>query len=173
MGGKMASRHPYKVQQELKEGADLFRIATQEKGLPAVLICTSYIERGLATVLDQYFINGSTSASLLEPDGPVGSLAVRARLAYSLGLIDKTTMQNAQLIGKIRNRFAHSDIQIDFTDDDVDKLCKELSFPNVELRDVEGNNADPAENWPEAEERFTAIAVFTCVTLALALIANI
>jgi DNA-binding MltR family transcriptional regulator len=65
---------------------------------------------------------------LFEPSisGPLVSLTNKARLAYSLGIIDKTALNDFENIHKIRNEFAHS-IEIDFSDSKVIKLVKNLS----------------------------------------------
>jgi len=53
--------------------------------------------------------------------GPLSSLSNKAKLAYALGLIDKTTCDDLKIAHKIRNKFAHG-LEIDFTDSEVVKL---------------------------------------------------
>ncbi len=59
-------------------------------------------------------------------DGPLCSLTRKARLAYALSLIDKTTLNDLRNIHIIRNRFAHSIIP-DFNDSEIRKAAKKLS----------------------------------------------
>lgn len=59
-------------------------------------------------------------------DGPLCSLTHKARLAYALGLIDKTTFNDLKQIHIIRNRFAH-EIKPDFNDSEIRKAAKKLS----------------------------------------------
>ena len=77
---------------------------------------------------------------LFEPNigGPLVSLTHKARLAYALGLIDKTLLNDVEFIHKIRNEFAHS-IEADFTDTKVLEHVKKLSMS--EGQDVTATNS--------------------------------
>lgn len=59
-------------------------------------------------------------------NGPLVNLPNKARLAYALGLIDKTMLRDLKLISSIRNRFAHN-LDIGFADPDVQTKCRKLS----------------------------------------------
>jgi len=61
-----------------------------------------------------------------EAGGSLVSLTQKARLVYSLGYIDKTTLVDLKQIHKIRNHFAHN-INITFTDAKVCKIVNKLS----------------------------------------------
>lgn len=65
---------------------------------------------------------------LFEPTigGPLVSLTHKARLAYALGLIDKTTQNDLEQIHKIRNEFAHN-VKMSFAHADVLKHVRGLS----------------------------------------------
>jgi len=54
------------------------------------------------------------------------SMIQKAKFAYAIGLIDKTTLGDLKLINDIRNKFAHS-IDISFADSKVRNKCKGLS----------------------------------------------
>jgi DNA-binding MltR family transcriptional regulator len=58
--------------------------------------------------------------------GSLAYLTQKARLIYSLGYIDKTTLVDLKKISKIRNRFAHN-INITFTDAKVCEIVSNLS----------------------------------------------
>ena len=68
---------------------------------------------------------------LFKPDigGPLASLTHKARLAYSLGLIDKTALDDLRQTHNIRNIFAHG-IEASFADAEVCKACTKLSTAN-------------------------------------------
>jgi len=65
---------------------------------------------------------------LFDPNigGPLVSLTNKARLAYALGLIDKTTLNDLEHVHKIRNNFAHN-VQKEFVDTEVVRLVQKLS----------------------------------------------
>lgn len=68
---------------------------------------------------------------LFEPSigGPLVSLTHKARLAYALGLIDKTLLNDLEIIHKIRNEFAHS-LEADFAGAKLLEHVKKLSMVN-------------------------------------------
>ncbi len=58
--------------------------------------------------------------------GSLAYLTQKARLIYSLGNIDKTTLVDLKQISKIRNRFAHN-IKMTFNDAKVCEIVSKLS----------------------------------------------
>jgi len=54
------------------------------------------------------------------------NIAKKARLAYALGLIDRTSLNDFVRIKNIRNKFAHK-LDANFADADICKECKGLS----------------------------------------------
>lgn len=58
--------------------------------------------------------------------GALVSLTNKARLAYALGIIDKTALNDFKYIHKIRNEFAHS-VDANFADTEVITFVKKLS----------------------------------------------
>ena len=67
---------------------------------------------------------------LLDYDQPLGTYSNRVRVAYCLGLINKTVREDLRLVGKIRNRFAH-DLYASFEDEEVRSLCVALRWHRV------------------------------------------
>jgi len=83
----------------------------------------------LAQILTQRFSQKDKEVKkLFDPStgGPLVSLAHKARLAYALGIIDKTAMKDLENIHKIRNEFAHG-IETDFANAEVLKYVANLS----------------------------------------------
>ena len=92
-------------------------------------------------ILTLYFSQSDKNVmKLFEPSigGPLVSLTHKARLAYALGLIDKTTMNDSEYMHKIRNEFAHS-IDASFTKTRVIKLVGKLS--TVKNHEVTARNS--------------------------------
>jgi len=54
------------------------------------------------------------------------NIAQKARLAYALKIINKTTLNDTIRMHDIRNRFAHH-LKMNFTDTEIIKKCKKLS----------------------------------------------
>jgi DNA-binding MltR family transcriptional regulator len=77
----------------------------------------------------------STVDSLLDPNGQLGSIAARNRLAYAMEIYDQDTFQNIDTISLIRNAFAHRTEDRDFNSDAARKLCGQLGM-NAHARKV-------------------------------------
>lgn len=58
--------------------------------------------------------------------GALVNLPIKARIAYALGFIEQTTLDDLKQIRKIRNKFAHS-IKINFADKEIVGIVKDLS----------------------------------------------
>jgi DNA-binding MltR family transcriptional regulator len=106
-----------------------------EHPLPCALVCAAYIDKCLAELIASRLKKGETAKKLLKSDsGLIGSLSNRAKFAYLLGIIDKPTFQDIELICEIRNMFAHSESPLDFDSKDIAKRCSELkTFTPIRL----------------------------------------
>jgi DNA-binding MltR family transcriptional regulator len=66
------------------------------------------IDNGLrALILARLRSDRSVESELFQPNGPLGALGPKARLAYMMSLIEKEAYADIVLIEHIRNRFAH------------------------------------------------------------------
>jgi DNA-binding MltR family transcriptional regulator len=72
---------------------------------------------------------------LFQGSGPLGNYAVKIRLAYMLGWFGKDIFDDLILVGKIRNRFAHSIEAKDFSDQQISTWLKNMTsyrfLPNM------------------------------------------
>jgi len=105
----------------------LYDFLNDEKSdVALVVVAAAFLDATLAALLAAFMIRGNTTTGLLTPDGPIGAFHVRARLAYALALISKSDCQDLCKVAEIRNQFAHSHLQLSFTDTTIQKLCGEL-----------------------------------------------
>jgi len=101
-----------------------------ESDRAAAILGAASLDNKLEKLLRAYFIDESDIIQgLLYPDGPLGSFAVRIKLAYVLGLITKTEYLDLKYIKEIRNQFAHKLEGITFSTNNVADFCSNLSFP--------------------------------------------
>ena len=108
--------------------------------LACVLIGTAALEQAIGSLLTEFFVKGaSTSESILDPNegGILSAFMNRAKVAYCLGLISKTSYNNLNTVLSIRNRFAHSHLAVDFTDAKVIKGCMALTTMYDNLKEVD------------------------------------
>lgn len=130
------------------EGMVKDKICTQ------VLIYDTFLDHLLKDILNMNFprrVNKDVK-KLFDPNigGSLVSLTNKARLAYALGLINKTTLNDLEHIHKIRNNFAHN-VQMEFVDTEVVRLVQKLST-------AKGHNKVKPTNSYE----FFESAVFEC-----------
>lgn len=114
------------------ESKRIFDVLNEEIDLAVALIGTSFLSACLEKIIFLSFSNrGSTATEILDPNkGCLGSFVNRARLLYCLGHIGKPRFQDLEIIGQIRNRFAHEHLQVTFEDPKVAAFCKRLKVPD-------------------------------------------
>jgi DNA-binding MltR family transcriptional regulator len=128
-----------------------------------VLIVASFLAEFVAGILADTFIKGSTTQRLLEPQGAIGGFATRVDLAYYLQLITKESHQDLTRIAQIRNKFAHNQFKLDFSDPEVQAICRELKTWRVLAREdyaEEVRKMNDAELTMLARNQFKMSAVF-------------
>lgn len=117
-----------------QDGNALFELLNRQEELPGVLVAASFISEQLATLLATRMIEGSSNVGkMLGANGELGDISVRAKLAYCLGLISKREFEDIGLVAKVRNRFAHSHLQLTFEDHEVQEHCSNLKTWKEEL----------------------------------------
>jgi DNA-binding MltR family transcriptional regulator len=80
------------------------------------LIQARMIERATANKLESFF----------EGHGPLATFAARTHLAYLLSFIANNVYQDLCVIRGVRNRFAHSSEDLDFSDKEIRQNCAKL-----------------------------------------------
>ncbi|MGE0421639.1 MAG: MltR family transcriptional regulator [Reyranellaceae bacterium] len=65
---------------------------------------------------------------VLRDGGPVGAFSTRINVGYLLGLYGKATHRDLVTIKNIRNAFAHARKDLDFNDDRIGDLCRNLKL---------------------------------------------
>ncbi len=125
----MARWTPPKLEKISDDTQKVFDHLNEGTDLACVLVGASYLDELLANALMESFTNkGDTARRILDPQGgALGSFAIRANLAYCLGLIKKEVHQDLISIAEIRNRFAHIYLGCSFQDSNTIESCKKLT----------------------------------------------
>jgi hypothetical protein len=151
-------------------GGELVESATKGTDLACALVAGAYIENATGNLLAKVLIPGAVSHGLLNnPLGILSTAGGRADMCYCLGLIDKTTYDNAKQIAKVRNQFAHSHTSIDFDNKEVKKLCESLTPPPLVDRTDKPVAAELAKRMLARQRPrlvTTALATFIYITVA-------
>lgn len=88
-------------------------MAERDRG--AALIGAGFLDRKLRDAIESCLRNDKdTQNRMFKPNGPLGGTFNKALLGYMLGLFRKETLTDIELIGEIRNKFAHEPDPIDF-----------------------------------------------------------
>lgn len=104
-----------------------------DRGVP--LVAVAFLDDVLGKMLEAYFIdNSKVTHHILEYPGALCNFAVRADLAYCLGLLPEQTYNDIMLIRKIRNHFGHSHQPVDFENEEIACICQKLHFANLTLQ---------------------------------------
>jgi DNA-binding MltR family transcriptional regulator len=99
---------------------DAFYLADPAHPRAAAVLWHALVERRIGKLFD-YGLRPDKDVynELFRPTGPLGSYAVKVRLAYMLGWFAEDFYKDLLLIAKIRNRFAHAIEAKDFADQQI------------------------------------------------------
>jgi DNA-binding MltR family transcriptional regulator len=114
-----------------KQSQEFLGALARDDDVACILLGCSFIDQCLASLLQEFLISGDNSKAILHYKGALGELFTRARLAYCLGLIPKTMLQDLQTMAEIRNILAHDFLKASFANEKVANLCEGL--PEIEL----------------------------------------
>lgn len=93
-----------------------------DRGLP--LVAAALIDEKLSETLEMFFTNNRSSKKLLtDSNAPLGTFSARIEMSLALGLIDEDEYSEAQLVRKIRNKFAHEKHGLNFSSQPIVDLC--------------------------------------------------
>ncbi|WP_343591306.1 MltR family transcriptional regulator [Flavobacterium sp.] len=92
----------------------------KESDRGSILMATSFLEYELKRLFEYYLIgNKKDLEEMLTGQGGLATFSSRIKLAYSLGLISKVTMDDLNIIKKIRNDCGHNYETISFEDPSI------------------------------------------------------
>lgn len=104
------------------------------------LIAATVIEQGLEAALLTKFVQLDPHEEryiFSDDSAPLRHFDAKIRLAYALGIIGENAKEDLSVFRKIRNTFAHSRLEIDFSTPVVHSAIGLLNLPNrVNLIDV-------------------------------------
>lgn len=94
----------------------------------AALVGAAMVESRLERILDKHLIQNRSSIDLLKGfSAPIATLSAKTNLCHALGLITDKECSEIIIIRKIRNTFAHTFEKIDFSNQTISDLCKNLN----------------------------------------------
>ena len=101
-------------------------LLSKESELGCAVVGAIALDVMLEQIIKNYMkLNSSIEKKLLGVGRPLESFGSRALCAHALGLISKEIHQALDLVGRVRNKFAHN-FEKSFKDEDILGLCKEI-----------------------------------------------
>jgi len=107
---------------------ELHKALTDGAGAVCALVGGTCIDELLGNILRAFMADVPSTDELLNDRGAMASFSVRSDVCYSLGLLSSKDYININLIRKIRNRFAHTILALDFDDREIQGYCSTFDF---------------------------------------------
>ena len=99
----------------------------KESDRGSILMATSFLDYELKNLFEFYLIgNKKALDEMLTGQGGLATFSSRIKLAYSLGLISKITMDDLNIIRKIRNECGHNYEAISFEEQSIQQRVYSL-----------------------------------------------
>jgi DNA-binding MltR family transcriptional regulator len=103
-----------------------------DRGL--AITSSAMLDHLLASLIEAFLVNDkkATKELLKGPNSPLGTFWSRIIIAYSLGLIPSDERNDLELIGEIRNKFAHKAIHLSYETDPISNLINKFKIPKMQ-----------------------------------------
>ena len=98
-----------------------------ESDRAVVLLASSYLDETLALLLSKRLVPCKRTKALFSGYAPLATFSARIDIAFAVGIIPKHLSNDLHIIKKLRNLCAHKADKLEFSSDDIKKLCDNLS----------------------------------------------
>jgi len=139
----MKLKPPTEISNLIEDIQKVYDVLNHDSDLACILIGTSYLSELLGSAIKTVLKKCSTTENLLTPGkGILGSFKSRVDLAYCLNIIPKEDRKDLDIIGNIRNSFAHLHLSFDFSNSEVETEFSKLNAWKMQS-DFSKINSDP------------------------------
>jgi hypothetical protein len=116
------------IQDRLIRVIDFRRSLSLESDRGCALMSAAFLEVELENELKHLLVkNSKIIDKIFEFNGPLGNFSSKISMAFALGLINRNTLNELDLIRKIRNKFAHEHQPISFDNETLVPLIKKMN----------------------------------------------
>ena len=100
-----------------------------ESDRAAAILAAAYFEERLRDAIMRKFtdINKTLREKIFTGYGPLSTFSAKIDIARALGIYDQKTYNGLHKIKRIRNMFAHASTPIEFNQQDIADLCRNLT----------------------------------------------
>lgn len=108
----------------------------------AAIVAAALMQDRVANLVKDQLRDGNTKDGLFKENGRLSDFDIQSKLAYTLRVISKDAYRDCQLVGRIRNAFAHNLSVTGFDHPLVAEYCRDLSLVDKHLFDDPGDDAN-------------------------------
>ncbi|MFY9895886.1 MAG: MltR family transcriptional regulator [Xanthobacteraceae bacterium] len=109
--------------------AEISEQLKQKNDRGVAITCAASVEDRLRWLIETKFIDGLSETKkdrIFTGLGPLSSFLAKTEIAFALGLIKPEVREQLQIIGQIRNKFAHNFRRVRFSDPKIAEMCERL-----------------------------------------------
>ncbi|HWO01756.1 MAG TPA: MltR family transcriptional regulator [Blastocatellia bacterium] len=132
---------PYNESFHFREVSKMVVKLKDESDRAVALIITAWVDDALTEMLKRTLVQDEKVIDdMFRHIGPLGTFSSRIGLAYLVARISRTVYENLETIRKIRNDFAHTRDDLQFSSQSISDRCK-----NLYLKGFKGADGATAE----------------------------
>jgi hypothetical protein len=127
IGGEVAKPKKGQEYLHLREVAEMASKLKDESDRAAALIVASWVDDALTEMVINHVLHDEKLIeSMFGHMGPLGTFSSKIRLAYLTRMVSFMVYENLEIIRGIRNEFAHSRGDVQFSDQSITDRCRNL-----------------------------------------------
>jgi DNA-binding MltR family transcriptional regulator len=137
-------KKPYHESFHFQEVSKMIVKLKDESDRAVALIVTAWVDDALTEMLKRKLVqDDKVIDDMFRHIGPLGTFSSRIGLAYLVGRISKTVYENLETIRKIRNDFAHTRDDLQFSCQGISDRCKNLYLKGLKGADGAATEFNP------------------------------
>jgi len=149
------ARKPINIEGLCEDVTKLSDLLNEATDAVAAIVGVSFLEATLGSLLKSYFKKTKIADQILSHRGILGTFQGRISMAYCLDLISKIQYQDLSTIAEIRNTFAHHHLELSFDNEEINKKCQELKFPETKVFNVGDRKLETLASSKHPRTRFS------------------
>lgn len=120
------------VEETIRRAMDYFTELYEESDRGAAILAAATFEHWLESNIIENFVElDQDMRNNLFDNGPLSTFSAKINLGFALGLYNKTVLNDLHTVRRIRNKFAHSTGPMNFKDQPISDLCRNLDKGNT------------------------------------------
>jgi len=110
----------------IEERPDLIKESDRGAVIVGAALLDSALENYLRDVFTMHRVSKKNVDAMFDLSGPLSSFSSKSLICYGFRMITKDIFDDLSVIRRLRNRFAHSTADVDFSSEDIASIVKKL-----------------------------------------------